>query len=459
MDSTYFSVLQFLRLGDVLHQVLFGSKRGILPIVFVLMGITTGCTGSREVDGDDANRRNRTLPAPRYVEMDLATPSGDVKTIQLYRTGHEVNLPIVSLNSVQTLSLEFDLMSERGRPLSVYFYHADRVWQRKLTPSEFLSSFHRDDILDYTPSIASEIPYYHYNYVFPNESISFRMSGNFIVRVTEQGNEDDVLFERAFFLTEQAAGTGFFIDQVIVGGLGYPSSQPIVQFRLPSGNPGSVYDYNVCFIKNGRFDLARCSKRPSLANQPLMEFFLEPELSFEPEEANYFLDLGRLDVGGRIIQTNLTSRPYRIFLEPDYARFAGDALAPLLNGQTVVTAVETHVADADNGAEYVLTHFSYVPPDEQPLAGDVILTGSFNNWQLDPTNRLSWIPDEGRYEGDILLKQGQYEYRYFTEDRRITNALRGAMPRTENAYAALIYYSDFSLSTDRLIAVQETVGP
>jgi len=271
-------------------------------------------------------------------------------------------------------------MSDRSRPLSVYFYHADRLWRRKLTPGEYLDSFYRDDLLDYTPSLVTEIPYYHYSYVFPNEAIAFRLSGNFIIRVTEQGDEEDVLFERPFFLTEQSTGTEFYIDQVIVGGLGYPSTQPIIQFRLPSGNPGNPFDYNVCFVKNGRFDLARCSQRPSLANQPIMEFYLEPELSFEPEEADYYIDIGRLDIGGRILRTNLTSRPYHVYLEPDYARFAGDSFSPLLNGQPVVSAAVSSLQEGDIYAEYVLTHFSYVPPDEQPLAGEVILTGSFNNW-------------------------------------------------------------------------------
>jgi hypothetical protein len=274
--------------------------------------------------------------------------------------------------------------------------------------------------------------------------------------VTEQGDEEAVLFERAFFVTEQSASLEFVTDMVIVGG-GYPSTQPIAFLRPPTGVHGNVFNYNVCFVRNGRFDMARCSDRPSLMNQPELQFYLEPEYSFEPEGAPYFLDLSNLRSSVSIAASDFVESPFRIYLEPDYARFGGTGFSRLLTGQTVVSGA-VQMADADIRAEYVLTRFSYVPPDERQIGGDVILTGSFNDWRYDPANKLTWVPDEGRYEVDVLIKQGQYEYRYLTRDRRTVRSLRGNMPRSENQYAAMVYYDDVSLSTDRLIAVRQTLS-
>jgi hypothetical protein len=420
----------------------------------VLLAVVSGCAGT-----DQANEETRgpsRIQQPDFVEMDLAAADQDVRTVQLYPTGQEGDLPFIELGGERTLALEFDLISARGRPLSAYFYHADRIWRRDLSPSEYLESFQHDDVSDYSISSGTQVPYIHYEYEFPNDAIQFLISGNYIVRVTEQGDEEAVLFERAFFVTEQSAALEFVTDMVIVGD-GYPSTQPIAFLQPPSGIQGNVFDYNVCFVRNGRFDMARCSDRPSLMNQPELQFYLEPEYSFEPEGAPYFLDLSNLRSSVSIAASDFVQSPYRIDLEPDYARFGGTGFSRLLTGQTVVSGA-VQMADADIRAEYVLTRFSYVPPDERRIGGEVILTGSFNDWRYDPANQLTWVPEEGRYEVDVLIKQGQYEYRYLTRDRRTVRSLRGNMPRSENQYAAMVYYDDVSLSTDRLIAVRQTLS-
>ncbi len=409
---------------------------------------------------DQANEETRgpsRLQSPNFVQMDLAAADQEVRTVQLYPTGQEGDLPFIELNGSRTLTLEFDLMAEQGRTLSVYFYHADRVWRRDLSPSEYLESFQHDTINEYGISSGTQVPYVHYDYRFPNGSIQFLISGNYIVRVTEQGDEEAVLFERAFFITEQSAGLEFVTDRVIIGGQGYPSIQPFAFFQPPPGTQGNVFGYSVCFVRNGRFDMARCSERPSLMNQPDLEFYLEPEFSFEPEGAPYFLDLSNLRSSPSIAGADFTQSPYRIRLEPDFARFGGSGLGGLLTGQTVVSAA-VRMTDADIRAEYVLARFAYVPPDESRMDGAVILTGSFNDWRYDPANRLRWVPENGRYEGELLIKQGLYEYRYVTRDRRVAHSLRGNTPRSENQYAAMVYYDDVRLSTDRLIAVRQAIS-
>ena len=153
--------------------------------------------------------------------------------------------------------------------------------------------------------------------LFPNANIDFRISGNFILRVTEQGREDEVLFERAFFVTENAAPLQFGIDNVMVSGQGFPSAQPLLSFTPPSSLVSNIFDYNVCFVRNGQFESTRCSDKPSLTQQPELLFYLQPENAFEPQEGDYFLDVSNLRLGGHIEQLDLSVSPYQITLEPD----------------------------------------------------------------------------------------------------------------------------------------------
>ena len=244
----------------------------------------------------------------------------------------------------------------------------------------------------------------------------------------------------------------FGLESLLFGRQVLPTIQPLARFTPPSDLRGNVFDYHVCFIRNGRFTSPRCSDKPALTEQPDLVFYLEPEDSFAPQEGDYYVDFRRLSVGGDVERLDLSASPFDVLLHPDYARFPTSGIEPLLNGQVVISSADPFVGDADTEAEYANVVFSYVPPDETPLPGGVYLTGSFNGWGVDLANELTWVSSQGSYEASLLIKQGEYEYRYTSPDPQIRRALHTRLPRLENLYTALVYYADASLNTDRLLA-------
>jgi len=343
------------------------------------------------------------------------------------------------------------MLTSNSRPLTAYFYHANRSWRRDLTPAEYLVTFQREDILDYSISRATDVAYTHYSYRFPSRGIDFRLSGNYILRVTEQGMESEILFERPFFVSEQAMALDIRLDNVMIAGQAYTSIQPTVQFTPPTKN-ANAFDYGVCFVRNDRYQMARCSARTALSVLPDIAFYLEPEDSFQLTPASYFLDLSEIRVGGRIESTDFSTHPPAVAVVPDYARFPGTGLAPFLNGQTVVNAVVRNVMDPEVSAEYAQVFFRFVPLGEVRASGRVVLTGSFNNWAFDEENSMDWNEEEGWYEGSVLLKQGHYEYHYLFDDPRLKDAARGASPQFRNLYTTLVYLADILLQSDRLLS-------
>jgi len=157
---------------------------------------------SEQAEGQADDSVATRAETPRTAGPALAPQDEDIRTVPLYRGENERNLPITSLQSPEPLTLEFDLMEQQGRPLSVYFVHANREWKRDLSPSQTLESYHDDRLVDYRGSQGTEVPYVHYEYRFPNDDIRFRVSGNYILRVTEQGRRDSVLFERPFLISD-----------------------------------------------------------------------------------------------------------------------------------------------------------------------------------------------------------------------------------------------------------------
>jgi hypothetical protein len=395
-------------------------------------------------------------PGPSGGRLALARTDDRVKTVQLYRTGDETSLPVVSLGSGETLTLEFDLVGEgtTGRPLSVYFYHTDRQWRRDLSPSEFLSAFLSDDIRDYEISSATQVDYVHYTYEFPGPNIGFTVSGNFVVRVSEQGREEEVLLERAFFVSEDVAEvemgfqTGFSGGETVV--------QPIVRLqpgpRLADAQP---FDYAVCFARNGRFEGTRCAQDPSLLGLALFQFYLPHDQAFEAERPLYEVDLGPLQIGPQVARIDYGTEPYTAVLDLDYARFGGEGTRASLTGQPVIETAYRGGGRPETAAEYVDVVFRYVPEGEREAAGPVLLSGAFNGWQLDPASALTWNAAEKFYEGTLRLKQGLYLYQYVVDDPTARREARLSQP---SLYTAFVYVADPRRITDRLVAVRSAVG-
>lgn len=419
-----------------------------MGLCVALLGLAAGCMSTEE-----AEEEPRSASGPTVTKPDLASPVDAVRTIQLYRGDDERSLPVVSMDGDPSLTLEFDLLEEEGRPLSVYFQHADRTWQRDLSPNQVLESYQNDRLLEYRPSRGTRVSYVHYRYQFPNEDIRFRISGNYILRVTERGRRDSVLFEQPFFVAEAEGGLQLEAESFPIPGQQSPSLRPRARYTPPSEIRGDPFGHTVCFVRNGRLTDTRCEDRPLLVRQPELEFELERDQAYAPTTAEYEVDLSTLRATNEILQVDRTSSPIRVLLDADYARFEETPAGLSANGQTVVRSVLSDRADPTISAEYVETTFAFVPSGEQPYGSPLSVAGSFSGMDPGRGTRMTWNASQGQYEGTVLLKQGQYPYFYSTSDPALTKQIRGVQRRFASTYTAFVYYEDARHNTDRLLRV------
>ena len=433
---------------------MMSTVRGLILVVCggLLIGLG-GCATSNQAEdgaGDEPTASDARAPGP-----DLVSPARAIRTIQLYPGDDERRLPITSLRSGPQLTLEFDLMEAEGRPLTVRFQHADRHWEEDLSPSRALESYTDDALLEYQSSRGTQVDYTHYTYRFPNDDIRFRTSGNYVLQVTERGQRDSVLFEQPFFVTEGEGALDAQLESFPIPGQRQPSVRPLVQFDPPTSLRGDPFGYTACFVRNGRLSDVRCEDRPRLASQPRLEFEVDRRRAFAPVTADYTVDLGTLQGGTRIERTDRTTTPFRVLLEPDYARFSGGLPEAILNGQIVVRDAVRGRANPALTAEYVQTTFAFVPPNEQPVPQGLTVAGSFSGMNPARGTEMRWATGRGRYEGEVLLKQGQYQYFYASDDPALNDELRRMQSlRRDNVYTTFLYYEDPSRGTDRLLQVR-----
>ncbi|CAN5629833.1 DUF5103 domain-containing protein [soil metagenome] len=425
-----------------------------------ILVLSAGCAGLEDANGErpEGPPRSRTsLDGPS-----LAQDADSVRTVQLYRLPDESALPIIRLGGGEQLQLAFDILGTSvPRRFEVRFYHTDRDGRRGLLPVEYMGAFSTDNLTDVRASSGPAVRYDHYRYAFPNQAIQFTFSGSYVLRVHEAGYEDRVLFERPFFVSEEAAQAEFAVQSALVGG--GRVARPVLQLRPGQQLGDQIFNFQVCFVRNGRFDAPRCVESPTLFDALAYQFYLPEDLGFEPLGPVYEVDLGVLQPINRIAAVDYTVMPYRALIDLDYARFGGlttffgDELGSALAGQPIVHSAVIDVPDPNTQGEYVRATFRYVPQDNVPHRGSVYLSGSFNAWRTLPAFRMDWDGENNRYETTVLIKQGRYVYRYVTADRD-ERARRRITSGEPSLYTALVYYRDFQRSTDRLIAVRSVIA-
>ncbi|MGA7304462.1 MAG: type IX secretion system plug protein domain-containing protein, partial [Rhodothermales bacterium] len=261
------------------------TRQLFLFVALVSIGLAgAGCASTANTDSSGLPRAPRAMGDPAYVDLTLAPPAPGIATVQLYRYPNETSLPIIAAGTDQVLSLEFDLLDGESKPLSIEFKHFNRRWEEDyLHSTEYMVGQFQDQILNYRRSIASRSRYVHYSYEFPNASIQFRRSGNYVLTVSDPSSNGDVLVELPFLISEEGADIEYQLRAVPIPGQVGLWSQPIVYIDPGTDPSRDLFDWGACFVKNTRFDLSRCSARPSLFDAPYASFSLELEDSFEPE--------------------------------------------------------------------------------------------------------------------------------------------------------------------------------
>jgi hypothetical protein len=104
-----------------------------------------------------------------------------------------------------------------------------------------------------------------------------------------------------------------------------------------------------------------------------------------------------------------------------------------LNGGYLITNIDG--GDPRLEAEYVNVHFFMDSPSK--LASDIFLFGKLSNYDLLPEYKMKYDQQLTGYTGNLLLKQGWYDYIYYSPDNLYF--IEGSHFETENDYEILVY--------------------
>jgi len=122
-----------------------------------------------------------------------------IKTIIFRSSATNTYVPIIRLN--EKLKLSFDDLSEDQQDYYYKVEHCNFDWtSSNLSKLEYVVGFSDERIRDYNNSFNTLLPYTNYQLTLPNEYTKFKISGNYILSVSNEDRE--IVFQRKFIIYE-----------------------------------------------------------------------------------------------------------------------------------------------------------------------------------------------------------------------------------------------------------------
>ncbi len=381
-----------------------------------------------------------------------------IKTIRFHPASDNLGLPMIRLSSGESLILTFDDLYEDFVNYNYTVIHCDANWQPSgLMKSDYLNNFQDYYITNYDYSINAFIPYTNYKLSIPNKDINFTKSGNYILKVYRDDNEENTVFTRRFMIYEtmvSASGTVRRATQV-----DKMNTHQEVDFDI--NHSGYVIqepyrDLKVVLLQNQRWDNALTSLKPQFIQNGKLTYNYDDENTFKGLNEFRSFDTKNLQALSQNVRRVNQDSLYHAFIRAEAPRLISKYAVQFdINGQYVVRRLDA--GDSDLEADYVDVNFLLKHP-EPYREGDVYIFGKFSDWQLLPEYKLKYDYARGAYLGNFRLKQGFYNYSYalaMDSGKINLETVEGSHWETENDYQILIYNREVGSRYDRLIGIGE----
>ncbi|WP_162198156.1 type IX secretion system plug protein domain-containing protein [Geofilum rubicundum] len=126
-----------------------------------------------------------------------------LKTVQFHRQGWPFSYPLIRLDSDQRLQLSFDEPGSSTKRYQYTIIHCNANWAPSpLMPTDFIRGNSILPITDYQYAFNTTFDYVHYRLTFPNESIQPLRSGNYMLVVFEDYDQENPVLTKKFMVHE-----------------------------------------------------------------------------------------------------------------------------------------------------------------------------------------------------------------------------------------------------------------
>lgn len=385
----------------------------------------------------------------------------DIKTVLLHKKGWELSDPVINLDGEEKLELSFDELGDQPQNYYVTILHCNSQWElSEILDNEYIEGYPEVQIQNFFYSFNTTYDYVHYTIDFPNEEMSPKLSGNYILRVFRDYDRENKVLDRRFYVVEDGVDVKATVKRP--GNTEFRNKGQEVDFVILHQGfqiPDPYADIKVTLKQNGRTDNTITGLKPLFIGNNELNYNYDYENIFLGGNEFRYFDIKSMRYQAEYVASIKFEKPYyHVYLTPGEDRaFKPYYFINDLNGKYYVDVQEGR--DKHIEADYVYVHFSL--PSDVPLAEeDVYVFGALTDWNTNEKNKMTYNFETQSYELTLLLKQGYYNYMYAVVKRGESVAdlsfFEGNHYETENDYSIYVYYTDFTLRYQKLVGFKKT---
>ena len=380
------------------------------------------------------------------------TYSPIIKTVILEQSSQILSEPIIYLNSQKKLRLSFDELSEETHRYEYTIIHCEADWtESKLEKDMYIEGFDVQKIEGFANSFNTIQRYVHYSQTIPSNDMEITKSGNYILKVFQEGNPDNVILTRRFYCIDDKAEIAIEVK---------PSSDAFLMKTHQEVNV-KVKGKNSYFFQNPNEDLkVICTQnsREDLKRQLDLRGMMGAYLDYSFSNKNQF------EGGNEFRYFDFTSLKFRTqhIARFDYINSENQVyLLPEKDKHNLVYATDKdfngnffvrneYQQDNETYSDYAWVHFTL--NKDLNLVNTYYIVGGLNDWRVSEQNKM--VFSDGAYRLSLYLKQGVYSYQILSDDGSgiLSPAkIEGNHSETNNVYKVWVYYHNFSDDYDELV--------
>ena len=353
--------------------------------------------------------------------------------------------PVIVMGSDDRLNVNFDYIDYDLHYLRYSVQHCDALWQpSQLMESEYVDGFNQADITEYAQSEATFVHYYNYSFTFPNDDMRLLKSGNYVLRVYEQNDPEQVLFQTRFMVCEGSLGVYADVTSRTDEDYNEAHQQLSVELKYKPMQVADPYnELTMVIYQNTRTDNAVVLKKPMRVEVGATIYEHQPELIFAAgNEYRRFETVNEHAPNMRVAEISYYEPLYHATVMMDYPRCQEQYLYDQTRwGRFTIRNAEAN--NSDTQADYFLTHFT-LNTGGPVEGGNIFLEGEFTHGHPAQDALMRYDASSGCYTCEVLLKQGAYNYQYlFVPDgstQGLTSVIEGDRYQTVNQYLVAVYH-------------------
>ena len=436
---------------------IFPLSKAFKLIYIMFLTVSLNAAGAKSIESSIESHHSSVNSQRSSIDHEM------IKSVVLHRLGFELSDPIIHLNTDEKIMLSFDDLDDQVKTYYYRIQHCNSNWESsELIISEYIDGFQTDQITEYEFSLNTTTPFVHYQLVFPTEYLQLKKSGNYLIQVFEDGNEDDIILERKFKVIDSKLKIEANVKPPL--SIKFKKDKQEIGFTISLNNlyiPNPEMLLNVVIAQNHRTDNAISNIKPVRNQGNTLDYNFNNKSIFYGGNEFRAINIKSLKYKTeRVNAIEYLRDGYHVYLFEDQLRNTGNYVSDDdLNGNFLIKT-EDEINSATE-ANYCRIHLR-LRANSQIMNSDIFIKGKFTEGKTQSETKMKYDAETNTFNASFILKQGYYDYKYFIKDKEgnLSQLMtEGSHYETKNEYSIFVYYREPGTIHDQLIGFEKIIGP